>query len=178
MTSPSNCQNLDAYLSNDLSTAERASFDSHLSVCPACLEAVDQQRWIDDLLQSSERIQLERPSAAILDSLRVSVAPRRRRVLQAACGLAAAASLLFAVALLKLNRQAMERLESTENSIAVAQPAHAQTSAEPQATFVSTADAIVVPVDSTSADVTIVQIYPTTDSERRARLEAALSTNL
>ena len=53
------------------------------------------------------------------------------------------------------------------------QPPHS-----PQATFVSTTDAIVVPLESPSSDVTVVQVYPTTDTERHWRLEAVLSTNL
>ena len=100
MNSNSNCNNLDAYLSDDLSGDERAIFESHLEECATCRDAVDEQQWIDDLLQSPERTQLERPSATILDSFRVSIAQRRRRVVQATCGLAAAATLLIAVGLL------------------------------------------------------------------------------
>lgn len=98
--------------------------------------------------------------------------------MQATCGLAAAATLLIALGLRQLNRQANGPLKSEEPSVAVTEPAHAPTAAQPSATFVSTSDAIVVPLESSSTDVTIVQVYPTTDTERHWRLEAVLSTNL
>ena len=98
--------------------------------------------------------------------------------MRAAYGLASAATLLIAVGLLELNRQANGPLELEEHIVAVTEPAHAPTPAKAAATFVSTFDAIVVPLESASTDVTIVQVYPTTDTERRWRLEAAISTNL
>ena len=65
MSMNSKCNNLDAYLRDDLSVDERAAFESHLEECDACREAMDQQQWIDGLLQSPTRIQLERPSVTI-----------------------------------------------------------------------------------------------------------------
>jgi anti-sigma factor RsiW len=171
----SNCNNLDSYLSDDLPVDQRAIFESHLDTCSECRDAVDQQLWIDGLLQSPVRIELEQPTVTIRGAFHSSLAQRRRRVIRAACGLAAAATLLIAVGLLKLNRQSTGTLESTENSIAVVQPTHAPTPAEPRATFVSSSDAIVVPLESPSADVTVVQVYPTTDTERRWRLDLTLS---
>jgi anti-sigma factor RsiW len=172
------CHDLDAYLSDDMPGDKRAIFESHFEGCPACRDEVDQQRWIDDLLHSPARIQLDTPSVTILDSFRVSVAQRRRRILQAACGLAAAATLLIAFGLLELHRQAIGTWKSEEHSVAVSEATHAPAPVQPAATFVSTSDTIVVPLESPSADVTIVQVYPTTDTERRWRLEAALFTNL
>jgi anti-sigma factor RsiW len=178
------CNNLDAYLADELPGSERAAFESHLDICPACHEAVDEQQWIDGLLQSPARLQLERPPASILDSFQVSVAQRRRRFLQAACGLAAAAVLLIAVGLsLNGNHHAAQPVDRVKNTIASVKPAQAPTAqvsattARPPATFVSTSEAIAVPVESSSSDVTIVQVYPTTDTERRWRIELALSTN-
>jgi anti-sigma factor RsiW len=171
----SSCNNLDAYLSDALSDDERALFDSHLQGCATCRGAVDQQQWIDDILQSPERIQLERPSVIILDTFRVSVARRRRRFIQVACSLAVAATLLIAVGLVKLNRQANGLSKSEEPAVAVAEPGHVPTPAQPPATFFSSSDAIVVPLESPSADVTVVQVYPTIDTERRSRLELTLT---
>jgi Putative zinc-finger len=176
MIQNSNCNNLDAYLSGDLSGDERAAFESHIDGCATCRDAVAQQHWINDLLQSPERIQLERPSATILDPFRVSVAQRRRHVMRAACGLAAAATLLITVGLIKLNRQANGALKTEGPPVAIAEPVHAPTPAPLPATFVSSSDAIVVPLESTSDDVTVVQVYPTTDTERRWRLEQSLSS--
>lgn len=173
-----NCENLDAYLSHDLPGDNRPIFESHLEDCPACRDAVDQQQWIDSILLSPARIQLERPTVTLLDPLRRSFAKRRRHILQASCGLAAAATLLIAIGLLERSRQANGTSKSAETSLAVIEPSRAPTPAQPAATFVSTSDTIVVPLESSSTDVTIVQVYPTTDTERRWRLEATLSTNL
>jgi len=170
------CRELDAYLSGDLPAYNHAEL--HIEECPTCRYAIDQQQWIDELLQSPERLELELPSVTILDSLHVSLARRHRRVMQAACGLTAAATLLIAVGLVKLNRQAIGPLKSEGLGVALAEQTRAPTPAQTPASFVSTADAIVVPLESTSDDVTIVQVYPTTDTERRWRLEAVLSTNL
>jgi anti-sigma factor RsiW len=178
MNSPGNCHNLDAYLLNDLLGDERATFESHLEECPPCSDVVEQQQWIDDLLHSGARIELERPSATIFDSFCVSLAQRRRRVTQATCGLAAAATLLVAVGLWALNRQMSGLTKVEQQSTALTESAYAPPPAQPPATFVSTSDAIVVPLESQSADVSIVQVYPTTDAERRWRLKATLSTSL
>jgi anti-sigma factor RsiW len=171
------CRELEAYLSGDLPADNRAVFELHIEECPTCREAIDQQQWIDELLHSQARIQLETPSAAVFESFRHALSRRRRRVLQAACSLVAAATLLIGVGL-KLNRQAVTNLNPVESSVAHFEAVHAPTPVQPTASFVSTADAIVVPLESTSDEVTIVQVYPTTDTERRWRLEAVLSTNL
>jgi anti-sigma factor RsiW len=178
------CNNLDAYLADDLPGSERAAFESHLDVCPACHDAVDEQQWIEDLLQSPARLQFEWPPALVLDSLRASVTRRRRRVVQAACGLAAAAVLLIAVGLsLNGNHETAQPVDRVTNTIASVEPTQVPTAQESAtttrqpATFVSTSEAIAVPVESSSSDVTIVQVYPTTDTERRWRLKLALSTN-
>ena len=168
------CNNLDAYLSGDLSGNEHANFELHFEECATCRDAMAQQQWIDDLLQSPERVQLERPSASMLDSFRVSVGQRRRRVMQAACGLAAAATLLIAVGLNKLNQQANGTLKSEGPTVDVAERVHDPIPEQSTATFVSSSDAIAVPLESPSTDVTIVQVYPTTDTERRWRLEQSL----
>ena len=172
------CDQFDAFLSDALSLDERAVFESHIRECSACREAIDQQQWIDALLQSPERVQLERPTATILDSFRVSVTQRRQRSVRAACALATAATLLVAVGLLKLNRQANEPSKPGAYDISVDETVQAPSPAQPAATFVTTSEAIVVPLENPSEDVTIVQVYPTIDAERLLRLEATLSTHL
>jgi anti-sigma factor RsiW len=176
MTRISDCEKLDAYLAGDLSDSEFIHFESHVEECTACREAIDEHQWIENLLQSPARIQLERPPTIIVDSVHLSVAHRRRRVLQAACGLAAAAVLLIAVGWLGLNRQSTRRVISKIQDVAVAEPVHAPAPTQPQATFVTTSDAIAVPLESSSADVSIVQVYPTTETERRLRLELTLTS--
>jgi predicted anti-sigma-YlaC factor YlaD len=175
MTRSSDCEKLDPYLAGDLSGGEVVHFESHVEECTACRDTIDEQQWIEDLLQSPARIQLERTPATILDSVHVSLA-HRRRMLQAACGFAAAAVLLIAVGWLALNRQATRPAISKTQDVAVSDSVHAPAPAHPQATFVSTADSITVPLESPSADVTVVQVYPTTDAERRWRLELTLTS--
>jgi anti-sigma factor RsiW len=178
MTASSDCDKLDAYLNGDLPFDDVAGFKSHMKSCAECLEAIDEQRWIDGLLHSSARLHLEHPPAAILDSVRVSHAHRRHRILQAACGLAAAAALLIATGWLALTGQGRSPTSPEKSDMAVIEPTRARAPVQPQATFVTTSEAIAVPLESPSSEVTIVQVYPTTDTERRWRLEAALSTNL
>jgi predicted anti-sigma-YlaC factor YlaD len=174
----SNCNHLDAFLSNDLSDDNRAVFESHLEECPTCHDAMDQQQWIDGLLNSPARVQLERPSATILDSFHVSPTKRQRRIAQAACGLAMAATLLIVLSAWQLNQQAIGPSVVEQHSVATTPPTTTLTPAQSLTTFVPTSDSIVVPLESPSADVTVMQVYPTTDAERRWRLEATLSTNL
>ena len=54
------CEQLEAYLVGDLSNAEFAEFEAHLSSCGECRGAVDQQRWMDRLLRSPDRVAMER----------------------------------------------------------------------------------------------------------------------
>ena len=169
MTTNSDCNKLDAYLADDLPVDEALRFESHFEECGACREAIDEQNWVDRLLQSPVRI-----PATILDSFHPSLSHRRRRVWQAACGLAAAAVLIIAVGWLELNRQARLPSISKVQDVAVAETVQATAPSKPQATFVSSTDAIAVSLESPSADVTIVQVYPTTDTERRWRLEQSL----
>ena len=178
MTAYSDCGKHDAYLNGDLPVDDAARFKSHMESCAECMEVIDKQRWIDGLLHSPARLQLEHPPAAILDSIRVSLAHRRHRILQAACGLAAAAALLIATGRFALTGQGRSPTSAERRDIAVVEPTRAFAPVQPQATFVTTSEGIAVPLESTSSDVTIVQVYPTTDTERRWRLEAALSTNL
>jgi anti-sigma factor RsiW len=174
MTINSDCNKLDAYLADDLSADDVGRFESHLEACAECREAIDEQKWVDNLLQSPVRIQLERAPAELLDSFHSSLSHRRRHVLQAACGLATAAALVIAVGWLELNRQARLPSVSKGQDIAVVEPVHATALRKPQATFIASTDAIVVPLESPSTDVTVVQVYQTTDTERRWRLEQSL----
>ena len=48
----SNCNNLDAYLADDLSVDDAAAICRASAVCDDCREAVDEQLWIDGLLRS------------------------------------------------------------------------------------------------------------------------------
>jgi hypothetical protein len=127
--------------------------------CPACRDAIDEQRWIDTLLRSSAAYEEPAP-ATILESFRGSRS-RRRKAMLAACGLAAAAVLLMAAGWTVLrSRQA---IGPTAAEVAISDdPGHAEPPAKPpRATFVGGPDLIVVPVQSPHPDVTIVRVYRT-----------------
>ena len=62
----SDCENLDAFLADDLSPSEVSRFTAHLHECASCRDAVDQQGWIDGLLSSPILTELE---AAARDDL-------------------------------------------------------------------------------------------------------------
>jgi anti-sigma factor RsiW len=164
------CEQLDAYLLGDLPSGEAARFESHLEVCSACREAIDEHRWIDGLLQSPARTQLEPVPQKIVDSVRTVAAryDRRRRILTYA--FATAAALLVAVGWLAFNPP----VKYFTHQMEIAEPRRAPVN-KTAGTFVATSDAIVVPLDSPSDDVTIVQVYQTTESERQWRLDRTLS---
>ena len=181
MTPHNDCYQLEAYLADSLSADATAAFESHLDTCDDCREAVDEQRWIDGLLQSPTRIELEHTPPALLETIRSSVARQERSKLRVTYSLAAAAVVLIGIGWFALREHKAPLDEATNPTIAAAPEipaANAAPSAKQQATFVASADSIVVPVESSSSDVTIVQVYSTTEAERWQRLNTVLSTSL
>jgi len=178
MTRIIDCNKVDAYLADELSADDGLRFESHLEVCGACREAVDEQHWVDSLLQSPIRTQLERTPATIFDSLRSSLSNRSHLLWQAACGLAAAAVFLIAFGWIPVHHHVVHSNRSATKDVAAAvvHTLNVPANVPPHATFVATTDAIVVPLESPSADVTVVQVYPTTNTERRRRFEQSLSS--
>jgi anti-sigma factor RsiW len=150
------CSNLDDYLHGDLSPADAVAFAEHIDGCEECREAVEEQHWIDDLLQASSRLETQVPPPQIVSELRAVVARResfRRSTLRFA--LATAAALLIATTWL-LNHPTDET------------PKHVATTTDvpnapepPHAMFVAAGDAIAVPIKSRHPDVTIVRVYST-----------------
>jgi anti-sigma factor RsiW len=173
MNNSQNCHQLDAYLSGDLSAEDDARFVAHLDRCPNCREDVDQQHWIDGLLQSPVGIQFERAPAKILESLHESQTRHRRGVLFTACGLAAAAALVIALNPIITRTREAPAPPTATNDVASTHAPHPPAAIE-HATFVSTSESIAIPLESPAADVTVVQVYPTTDTERRWQLELVL----
>src|SRR5205809_939416 len=98
------CENFDAYLAEDLPAKGELNFERHLPHCDACRDAIERQRWIDDLLQSPARLQVEPIPIHLIEVARASAARRHSRARFAACGLAAAAMLVVALGWLELNR--------------------------------------------------------------------------
>ncbi len=164
------CENLDAFLDAELSPAESDRFDAHMHVCEKCQEAVNQQRWIDALLCSPERFELEPVSAALSRSVLNSIS-RRRHARLVACGLAAAAVLVIAVGwTAALNRQAtapaVNHNQVAEKAVRHDEPSPSPSlkgrgiAEAPRATFVAGPDVLAVPVASRHPNVTIVRVFP------------------
>jgi hypothetical protein len=167
------CEDLDAFLADGLSPHDRVRYERHLAACETCREAANQQHWIDLLLSSPERLELERVSPALRSSVRVSIASRVRQARLVACGLAGAAALVIAVGwTVALSRHAAyspaDQIAETGNRDNEPSPSpslRGRGKAEaPRAVFVGGMDVITVPVASRHPNVTIVRVYPTYQS--------------
>jgi anti-sigma factor RsiW len=172
-----NCKNLDAYVSDDLPDDGRTAFEFHLERCSACHDAVDQQQWIDALLQSPVRLQLEPVRIELSGLPRTLAANRIKRVQLAACGLAAAAMLLVAVGRWELNRPAVGRIGGDASHADVAEVPHVRIATTPPSTFVASADVIAVPIKSHHPDVTIVRVYQTYQPNYAAQVSVGDKSN-
>jgi hypothetical protein len=183
------CAWLDAYLDREMRERDALAFESHLTECSACADAVDEQRWMDELLRSAAASELaSAPKAAMIAAL------NRRRSRKVSIGALAAAALAAAAAWPWLPLLGKEGLGEDSKTVALSsKPQESTTVADPSpspslqgrgisdaapaaATFVSSSDALVVPLASPATNVTVVEVYPTINSERRLRLAAALSS--
>jgi len=177
------CENLDAFLADELPAESVGLFVAHLAECDGCRDAVDQQRWIDCLLRSPLRQELEAPPAAAAVAVRASIVQRRRRVRLVASGLAAAAAIVVAVGWAAL-WDASFGGEVEQHTLAVRHDSEPSPGPSlegrgierepslgpslpgrgiepPRATFVGGPDVLVVPVKSSHPNVTVVRVYPT-----------------
>jgi hypothetical protein len=166
------CENLDGFLDGTLSPVNCARYEAHLRACENCRDEIKQQRWIDSLLTSPVRHELEPVSEALCRSVRNAVW-RRRHGRLIACGLAAAAVLVVAAGWTAvLNRQA--RIAAV-HQISETGDREDEPSPNPslrgrgmveaaRATFVAGPDSLAVPVASRHPNVTIVRVYPTYQS--------------
>ena len=180
----SRCVSLDAYLDGELAPGAAVAFESHLRECSACGDAVDQQRWIDATLCSPAAAELESaPKAALVAAM------KRRRHRRVALGVAVAAALAAVAAWQFIPLPGREGFGEGSAIVATSSKPQAETtvvnpSPSPslrgrgisEATFISSSDAIAVPLESPAVNVTVVQVYPTVDAQRRLRLAAALSS--
>jgi anti-sigma factor RsiW len=161
------CSNLDNYLLDDLSQADAAAFAAHLESCDECREAVDEQQWIDNLLQASSRLETQVPPPHIANELQVFVSRHesyRRRAVTIA--LAVAAAILIAATWLfnHSNSNSPEQVATTnEEPVPTAQP---------RATFAAAGNVIAVPVKSSHPDVTIVRVYSTLQPTNNLKMAA------
>jgi anti-sigma factor RsiW len=175
------CDNLDAYLVEELSPEAASQFLQHLDACDECRHAVDEQNWIDGLLRSDVCRSHETAPVSLIESIRDATMVHRRRsaFLVAGSFAAVAAAILVAAGwTLALSRQAT-KVAATDPAAAtdtITQPAVSPGVVRTKAVFVGTGEAIAVPIESSDDNVTVVQLYPTTDTERRLRRELAFQS--
>jgi anti-sigma factor RsiW len=164
---PDDCELLDDFLSGDLPADKADRFTAHLASCEYCRAEIDEDRWIERLLQSSERLELESPSPALLEGIRSTLMKSRQRAGMLACGLAAAV-LLIAAGWIALSGG----LSSEEYGGLVAE-------GDPPRQFVHAVvtgeNVIVVPVESPDPQVTIVRLFPTFQPDEGQVIETSPS---
>lgn len=172
------CDNLEAYLGDGLIGVERARFAAHADRCAECREAIEVQRWIDALLRSPLRAELESPPAPLIEAMhdatrtqRTSTGARRRRRVIASVAATAAVVLIAAGWIVVSefgNGPGEKQLAETIAAAAKVEPQKpaaideqqlVSASDSPRASFVGTGDTIAVPVESEAPDVTIVRLY-------------------
>jgi hypothetical protein len=164
-------------------------------------DASDLQQWIDNLLRSSEAAELEiAPESAHVATATVIRQFRRRQVRRRSLAVfAAAAAMVGAVAmwpnapLLRregpgkgLARPLLVQTPAAQHNVEQPSPIHSSLPRvargvlqergikSPKAAFVTNGDSIAVPLESDDPAVTVVQLYPTTTTERRWRRELSL----
>ncbi len=120
----------------------------------------DLQQWIDALLTSEEA--RPRAPAALHEEVQHLLSRKRRDALAwKSAAVVAAAAAMAAVLLWPQGKPV-----SVDPQVVSAQKN------VPAATFVGRGDMIVVPIESTSPNVTIVKVYPTLSAQKRWRREA------
>jgi hypothetical protein len=191
------CGLIDDFLVGELPTELAERFEDHLTECADCRAAIDEQRWIDGLLRSPIARDLEAAPGAVADAVGGTILRLRRRTaarrligVAAAASVAAIAAWHFAGQRIDKtmvaapgsargpNQQAKVEREATlrqSRGLLRATPDEKEANA---ATFVTTGDAIAVPVASDDAQVSIVKVYPTTSTERRWRRELSLNAGI
>ncbi len=162
----SSCEQLDDYLFDWLSEIQRSEFEAHLAGCDQCRRNVEQQRRIDHLLaRAVER--LEPVPLSLIDSVETRIHSfRRRRAMQLAWGVSTGIVLALFVGVWSTIPLA-KRATRNDNEIRVDAvhdgPATklAGRSEDPvRVTLSDPSAAILVPVTTESANVSIVWVYP------------------
>ena len=163
--STSSCEQLDDYLMDWLSEAQRSEFEAHLDNCHQCRSEVEQQRQMYRLLAIGvERLE---PPPSLLASIETHIRSfRRRRTVQFALG----ASTCIAFALLGTVWLASQMPKPVTNKIsgpvAVTEHSGPPTVPAPQAdrpvriTLSDPSTAVLVPVKTDAPNVSIVWVYP------------------
>jgi len=191
------CDHLDDYLAGVLSAAEAARFEAHLAECPACREEVADGQRIDRLLARASD-HLEPVPARLVDRIEGRIGSlRRRRLVRVVLGLSAAAAALLAVGISLMPRdevtpprpathrdvpfiaeETIKRKPDSHADVHEAPPPAQLPSNNARRVRVSLADpaeAILVPIETSNPNVSIVWIYPTLRPGRAAAQPGAVS---
>jgi anti-sigma factor RsiW len=159
------CHDLDKYLSEALSEAERVAFMAHLEGCPGCRQVMEAQERMDRLLARAV-VELTPVPRTLVHRIEAQVrADRRRRRARWAYGLVAAAAAALVVGVWLFPRS-----QPQETALPVPEPAPPVVAAPPQTqdprslvqvTFAPGSEVIAVPLRTTNPDVSIIWVYPT-----------------
>jgi hypothetical protein len=177
---PCPCDDLDGYLAGWLLEDEQGRFEAHLADCPACSLALRQQRRIDRLLAGVAACAEPAPPALVGRIEGRIRAFRLRRARRWALGLSTAAAALLAVGLWLAAREQSttpELAPIVENPVEPEAdppqaPPLAQLASDPQpparVSLANASDGIVVPVETSNPNVSIVWIYRAVTPARSA----------
>jgi anti-sigma factor RsiW len=159
------CEQLDDFLSDELSADERSRFEQHLAECMACREQVDEWRSLQSLLRTASET-LEQPSAELMRDVSGLVAApvaerplspvpldramqwRRIAAMVAAC--------LLVAGLLSTLHWTVPQPDKAESSWV--------TTVTPLPDVELPENVIGVPIDIGDPDVTVVWVYPLSES--------------
>lgn len=190
------CQNLDDYLAACLSDDEAARFEAHLAHCPACREEIADQRGIDRLLARGAAQRAPTPPS-LVDRIEGRIRSlRRRRAVRWGLGASAAVAVVLAVGVWLVPQDdgaalgperppergsvAETPVESEPDGHEVASPAQPPSAQPPfdneprvRVSLADPLEAILVPIETSSPNVSIVWIYPTVRPGRAAAEPAA-----
>jgi anti-sigma factor RsiW len=162
------CERIDSYFDGELTAQDAARFELHLSCCARCRAAVDQQRWLDELLQSDDAALLEMAPAMICMNRRQKRPILWWKAVAAILAVAGGLALLQAKRGPRVLPRAVPLAGPAQNAIddSIIDTSFKETPAtfaasDSPAVFVSTGRDIAMPVESRSADVTIVRLYST-----------------
>jgi predicted anti-sigma-YlaC factor YlaD len=190
------CELVDDYLDGDLPTGEVVRLKQHIEQCEGCRNAIEEQQWIDGFLRSPEAVEAEKTPADVLQKVAAGMyAARRRRILRRSLVGAAAAAVIGAIAFWQLAAERTpQRIAAPGSAGGSTYQSDIKLAATPRqsrglkkdvqvhelaaASFIPSNDAIAVPVASDDDEVSIVQLYPTTTTERRWRRELSLNAGL
>lgn len=165
------CDRLDDYLCGWLSEEDVARFEVHLAGCPTCQEESAAQQQIDRLLAEATACAESVPPSLVLRIKHQAWIARRRQRFAWMCAVAAAAAVALTCVYWTTRMSLFDRYDRSQIAksptadndslppIPNATP-EPQTLASARVALIDPSSAILVPVESQSANVTVVWVYP------------------